>query len=142
MLLGGLGLEKHCVCGHRVTIRLRTVIFSNKVKIENVPIYSCGACDRSEVLPEVKEELSSLIRQLGGNPDKQDIRFDESNELAFLLHEVTKKERANVPAELIVKERVNQLLDLLLLAQSLDDKPWAEELRGRLSQIAKASIAI
>ncbi|MDF2815306.1 MAG: hypothetical protein K0Q81_1506, partial [Paenibacillus sp.] len=30
-------------------IRLRTVIFQNKVEIENVPIYSCDACQRTEV---------------------------------------------------------------------------------------------
>ncbi|MCI3921495.1 hypothetical protein MO973_14775 [Paenibacillus sp. TRM 82003] len=134
-------MEKHCVCGKKMSIRLRTVIFSNKVKIENVPIYSCGACERSEVLQDVKQELSSLIRRLGRHPEKQSISFNESNELAFLLHEATKKERANVPVESIVKERVNQLLDLLLLAQSLDDQPWTEEIRERLSQIAKASIA-
>ncbi|HZG54935.1 hypothetical protein [Paenibacillus sp.] len=134
-------MEKYCVCGHSMSIRLRTVIFSNKVKIENVPIYSCGGCDRSEVLQDVKHELSSLIRRLGRNPEKQEIRFNESNEVAFLLHEVTKKERANVPVEQIVKERVNQLLDLLLLAQSLGDEPWSEEIRDRLSQIAKGSIA-
>ncbi len=123
-----------------MSIRLRTVIFSNKVNIENVPIYSCNGCERSEVLQDVKQELSSLIRQLGRNPVKQHIRFNESNELAFLLHEATKKERANVPVEQIVKERVNQLLDLMLLAQSLGDEPWSEEIRDRLSQIAKASI--
>jgi hypothetical protein len=139
--LGGLGLEKHCACGHTMSIRLRTVIFSNKVKIDNVPIYSCGACDRSEVLQDVKQNLSSLIRRLGRNPEKQHISFHETNELAFLLHEATKKDRENVPVERIVKERVNQLLDLLLLAQSLNDEPWTEEIRERLSQIAKGSIA-
>ena len=133
-------MEKFCVCGQTMSIRLRTVIFSNKVKIENVPIYSCGGCERSEVLQDVKQELSTLIRELGRNPEKQHIRFNESNELAFLLHEATKRERANVPVEQIVKERVNQLLDLMLLAQSLGDEPWSEEIRERLSQIAKASI--
>lgn len=134
-------MEKYCVCGETMSIRLRTVIFSNKVKIENVPIYSCGDCGQSEVLQDVKQELSSLLRGLGRNPEKQRISFDESNELAFLLREAAKSERANVPVEAIVRERVNQLLDLLLLAQSLDDRPWTEEIRERLSQIAKASIA-
>jgi predicted nucleic acid-binding protein len=124
-----------------MSIRLRTVIFSNKVTIANVPIYSCDTCDRSEVLQDVKHELSKLIKQLGRNPEKQQLWFNESNELAFLLYEATKKERANVPVELIVKERVNELLDLLLLAQSLEDKPWTEEIRERLSQIAKGTIA-
>jgi len=124
-----------------MSIRLRTVIFSNKVKIDNVPIYSCVRCDRSEVLQDVKQELSELIRQLGRNPESQHIPFQETNELAFLLFEATKKERAHTPVEQIVKDRVNELLDLLLLAQSLGDEPWSNEIRERLSQIAKGSIA-
>jgi len=134
-------LEKYCSCGQPMSIRLRTVIFSNKVTIENVPIFSCAACERSEVLQDVKEDLSALIRQLGRNPGKQQIRFDESNELAYLLHEATKRERVHTPVESIVKERVNELLDMLLLAQSLRDAAWAEEIRERLLQISKGSIA-
>ena len=133
-------MEKRCVCGQPMEIGLRTVIFSNKVTIANVPIYSCGHCHRSEVLQDVKHELSSMLRELGRNPEKQEILFHESNELAFLLHEATKKERLNVPVESIVKERVNQLLDMLLLTQSLGDEAWADDIRARLSQIANASI--
>src|SRR5690606_31490617 len=109
--------------------------------IENVPIYSCDTCERSEVLQDVKKELSSLIRRLGNNPDQQHIHFQDTNELAFLLHEATKKERWNTPVDQIVKDRVNELLDLLLLAQSLSDEPWTEEIRRRLSQIANGNLA-
>ena len=124
-----------------MSIGLRTVIFSNKVKIENVPVYSCTACERSEVLHDVKGDLSTMLKALEGKEEKREIRFQEENELAFLLHEATKKERAHIPVEKIVEERVNQLLDMLLLAQSLGDTAWTEELRLRLSQIARGSIA-
>lgn len=134
-------MDKLCTCGEPMSIRLRTVIFSNKVTIENVPIFSCEACERSEVLADVKQELGNLIRHLGKNPEKQQILFNESNELAFLLVEATRKERANIPVELIVEERVNELLDLLLLSQSLQDESWTKEIRNRLSQIAKGSSA-
>ena len=134
-------MDKRCVCGHPMTIRLRTLIYSNKVKIENVPVYSCAACERSEVLHDVKRELSELLKALEETPEKREIRFQDENELAFLLLEATKKERAHVPVEKIVEERVNQLLDMLLLARSLGDDRWVRELRHRLSQIAKGSIA-
>jgi len=134
-------LEKYCVCGKSMNIKLRTVIFSKKVTIENVPIYSCSFCERTEVLAEVKPSLTSLIRDLGRHPDKQTVSFQEKDELAYLLSEAVKQERMNVPLELIVKERVNELLDMLLLAQSLNDLRWAEEIQHRLAQIAKNSIA-
>jgi len=133
---------KHCVCGQQMSIGLRTVIFSNKkIKIENVPVYSCPVCERSEVLRDVKPELCALLETSEAEPGRREILFQEINELAFLLHEAARKERAHVPVEKIVEERVNDLLDMLLLARSLGDDGWAGELRLRLSQIAKCSIA-
>lgn len=132
-------MEKRCECGGVMSIGVRNVIFSNKVSIENVPVYACGQCERHEVLPDVKRHLTEMIHQLGGRPEKQTIPFHESNELAFLIHEATKKERREISLDVIVRERVNQLLDLMLLARSLNDELWSEELRGRLSQIAQGS---
>jgi hypothetical protein len=138
---GEVKLVEQCICGSVMEIRLRTVIFSNRVKIENVPVYSCNACDRNIVYPGVKPELSELIRSLGGEPSSEHIQFNEVNELARLLYEVTQKEKSHIPVEQIVEERVNELLDLLLLAQSLKDETWANSIRDRLSQIARGRIA-
>ena len=135
-------MEKRCVCGHPMSIGLRTLIYSNKVKIENVPVYSCSACERSEVLHDVKRDLSLLLRTLDDRPEMREIRFQEENELAFLMMEAMKRDRAHVPVEKIVEERINQLLDMLLLARSLGDESWVRELRQRLAQIARGSIAI
>lgn len=134
-------MEKHCTCSHTMEIRLRKVIFSDAVKIENVPVYTCEHCGRSEVFPAVKEDLKVLLRKLGSKPEKQQINFDEANELANLLNEAAKKERIHVPVETIVRERVNELLDMMLLAQSLEDAHWAEDIRQRLSQITKGNFA-
>jgi len=125
-----------------MSIGLRTLIYSNKVKIENVPVYSCSACERSEVLHDVKRDLSLLLRTLDDRPEMREIRFQEENELAFLMMEAMKRDRAHVPVEKIVEERINQLLDMLLLARSLGDESWVRELRQRLAQIARGSIAI
>lgn len=134
-------MVKHCTCSHTMEIRLRKLIFSDAVKIDNVPVYSCEHCGRSEVFPEVKEDLKTLLKQLGSKPEKQHIHFDEANELANLLNEATKKERMHLPVETIVRDRVNELLDMLLLAQSLEDPRWAEDIRERLSQITKGNFA-
>jgi hypothetical protein len=114
---------------------LRTVIFQNKVEIENVPIYSCDDCGRSEVFPPVKSELTGYIRTLGAEPEKGSIRFNDISELALLLCKVTSQENKHCSVEAVIEERINELLDLLLLAQSLDDADWQEDVRSRLKQI-------
>ncbi|MHC2182086.1 hypothetical protein ACVLD2_003159 [Paenibacillus sp. PvR052] len=135
-------LQKQCKCGEHMGIRLRTVIYQNKVEIENVPIFSCEACSRSEVFPGVKPELTGLIGTLGSKPGKQHLQFEEVSEVAHLMVKVTEKKRAADPVEAIIQERINELLDLLLLAQSLNDEPWVDDVRMRLSQIAKHSITV
>ncbi|NQX57552.1 hypothetical protein [Paenibacillus qinlingensis] len=134
-------MQKYCKCGRTMNLRLRTVIYQSKVDIENVPIYSCEGCGRSEVVPHVKPELTGLIGRLGSKPEKQQFFFHEVSEVAFLLLKVTEKERMNDSMEKIVEERINELLDILLLAQSLGDEPWAEEIRKRLSQITQSAIS-
>ncbi|MDF2670634.1 MAG: hypothetical protein K0R67_2940 [Paenibacillus sp.] len=128
-------LHKQCKCGETMGIRLRTVIFQNKVEIENVPIYSCDACQRTEVFPAVKPVLTGFIKTLGREPEKKQVFFNEMSELAHLMYKVTNKENIHSAVERIIEERINELLDLLLLAQSLDDREWMEDVRHRLSQI-------
>lgn len=133
-------MHKQCKCGRDMEIRLRTVIYQSKVEIENVPVFTCEFCNRSEVLPEVKQELTGLIAELGGKPEKQRLRFDESSELAHLMRVVTDKEHRHEPVDKILEERINELLDMLLLARSLGDEPWMDDVRNRLSQISKHAI--
>ncbi|UUZ95876.1 hypothetical protein LJK87_16685 [Paenibacillus sp. P25] len=125
-----------------MSIRLRTVIYQNKVEIENVPIFTCESCSRSEVFSEVKPELTGLIGKLGARPGKQMLQFEEVSEIAHLMVKATEKKWASDPVETIIQERINELLDLLLLAQSLSDEPWQDDIRKRLSQIARHSSTV
>ncbi|CAG7622460.1 hypothetical protein ACFQI7_04985 [Paenibacillus allorhizosphaerae] len=134
-------MQKQCKCGKAMIIRLRTVIYQNKVEIENVPIFSCDSCSRSEVFSEVKPDLTSLIGTLGSKPGKQLLQFQDVSEIAHLMVKVTEKKRAADPVEMIIDERINELLDLLLLAQSLQDEVWIADVRKRLSQIASRSLS-
>lgn len=128
-------MQKLCTCGATMNIRLRTVIYQNKVEIENVPVYSCDDCQRSELFSPVKSELTGYIRTLGTSPEAGRVSFGDISELANLLHKVTRKENRHLAAVAIIEERINELLDLLLLAQSLDDADWMEDVRHRLKQI-------
>ncbi|MFD2612880.1 hypothetical protein [Paenibacillus gansuensis] len=133
-------MHKPCTCGQKLAVKLRTVIYTGKVEIENVPIYSCDLCKHSEVLQDVKEDLKQLIAGLGGKPGKQTLRFNEMNELADIIYSVSEKETLQISVKRIIEERINQLLDLLLVAQSAGDEEWADEIRSRLSQISKHTV--
>ncbi|MEK3722051.1 YgiT-type zinc finger protein [Paenibacillus sp. FSL H8-0034] len=135
-------LHKQCKCGSTMNIKLRTVIYKNKIEIENVPVFSCEDCRRSEVLAEVKSELTGVIGKLEQTTNKQHIHFNDISEIAHLMFKVTEKQYATDPVEKIVEERINELLDLLLLAQSLQDEPWVEDVRKRLEQISKQSLSL
>ncbi|WP_240762460.1 hypothetical protein [Paenibacillus thalictri] len=122
--------------------RLRTVIYQSNVEIENVPIFSCNSCQKSEVFAEVKPELTSLIGKLGSKPDKRQLLFDEYSEIAHLMMRASDKKLLASSLESIIQERINELLDLLLIAKSLDDEAWIADVRGRLSQLAKNHISV
>lgn len=135
-------MHKTCLCGNIMTMKLRTVIYSGKVEIDNVPIFSCEECSRSEVIPEVKPDLTGLIAKLGAEPDKQTYRFNECNEWADLLVEAKahKSQPDIAEVEALIGQRIDMLLDLYLLAQSMNDEEWMADLDKRLQQINRRSL--
>jgi hypothetical protein len=133
-------MEKSCACGHQKTLRLRSLIYSKKVAIMNVPVLGCAQCGHCEVLPEVAPDLIALLRDLGDKPVEQHIWFNEVNELAYIFFEANRRKRRKRPVPVIVEERINQLLDLLLLAQSLQNSEWVADVETRLTQISKAEL--
>ncbi|MFD1955111.1 hypothetical protein ACFSL6_13260 [Paenibacillus thailandensis] len=135
-------MRKTCSCGNLMVMKLRTVIYSGKVEIDNVPVFSCSECSRSEVIPEVKPDLTGLISQLGAEPTKQILLFNECNEWADLLVEAGagKKLPEDVEVKRLAEERVNMLLDLYLLAQTLNDEAWINEISRRLEQLSRKAL--
>ena len=132
-------MQKLCLCGESMSLKLRTVIFSGKVEIDNVPIYTCETCSRSEVIPEIKADLTGFIEELGEQPKKMNVLFNERNEWANLLveYKLTKKtaQTAKDQLEQLMKSRTNELLDLYLLAQSLQDQDWLDSIVRKLTQL-------
>jgi len=126
-----------------MSMKLRTVIYSGKVEIDNVPVYSCEACSRSEVFPEVKPDLTGLIGRLGSEPEPQTFLFNEWNEWADLILELYVRQKRPGQQELdrLIEERINKLLDLLLLARRMGDEQWAGEVEKRLSQISRRTMS-
>ena len=105
-----------------------------------MPIYSCESCGHTEILTGVKPHLTSLIAKLGSEPQQQKLNFEEINEWAYLISRAIDRELMNESIQHIVSERVDQLLDMMLLARSLHDYDWEDELRERLSQITNTAL--
>ena len=130
-------MQKRCSrCGNEMSIMLRNVIYRNRVKINNVPVYVCldEDCSHSQVVDMVKEDLKNLMNELGNNPLKQAVEFEEISEFSNLLVLVADQEE-EIPTKQLIEERINELLDIFLLAQSLGDEKWMSEVRKRLMQI-------
>ncbi len=134
---------KRCSCGGDMNLMLRTVIFAKKVNINNVPVYNCSLCGRNDVFPGVKEDVGKLVGQLGSKPAPRSIPFDQVHEwagvLSHALH-LSDSLQAAVIAR-AAEERINQLLDLWLIASSLDDEAWKMEIQNRLSQLSAQYIS-
>jgi hypothetical protein len=121
-----------------MNLKLRTVIFAKKVNINNVPVYNCSLCGRNDVFPGVKEDVGRLVGQLGSKPSPRSIPFDQVHEWAGVLSQALNLSDSLQAAVIAraAEERVNQLLDLWLIASSLEDETWKLELSNRLSQLS------
>ena len=121
-------------------VKLRTVIFSGKVEIDNVPVYTCPSCSRSEVFPEVKPDLTGLIGKLGERPAKQIYLFNEWNEWADLLveayHDCKLSDHEAIRRR--TGERIDMLLDLYNIAKSAHDADWMADIHKRLEQLCRS----
>jgi len=131
-------LLKRCPCGGEMNLSLRTVIFARKVNINNVPVYNCPGCGRNDVFPGVKEDVGKLVGQLGAKPAPGSIPFDQVHEWAGVLsqafYQADKLQAATIAKA--TKERIDQLLDLWLIASSLEDEAWKTEIHTRLCQLS------
>lgn len=116
---------------------LRTVVYAKRTEIRNVPVFTCTACSDSEVLAYVKKDLTDIIALHGDRnaTDRKIVRFHEENEVAEVLHELFLKGRkyAHVDElEKLLNDRINLLLDVLNMAQSMQDIEWMLDTEKRL----------
>lgn len=132
-------MERLCSCGKNIAVQLCTIVFQNRLNIENVPVYSCGHCGNSEVYSGVKSDLKGLIEKFEAAPGKQQIQFEEVSEIAhFYLQTLAKPLECRSVHERI-EERVNELLDTYILAKSLQDVEWTDDIHRRLLQLNELS---
>lgn len=136
-------LNKPCSCSGIMTIHMHTLIYSAKVKITGVPVYTCPNCSRYEPLPYIKRDLGKLISELQEAPGRRKYSFSDRNEWASVLQEtfegVIAREEANLEDALLlaVHERIDLLLDIYRFANDCSDEAWMNSTARRLSQLSQ-----
>ncbi|MFD2670239.1 hypothetical protein [Marinicrinis sediminis] len=129
-------MEKHChQCGEQMGIYLRTVVFSRQMEIENVPVYTCDECEVYQVLPSVKEHVKALLTQQEETASKHAVDLASENEIAQLLSMAADEQYEHYELNEMVEERINQLLDMLIMAKALHNEEWVKDVEDRLSQL-------
>lgn len=126
-------MEKRCRCGGWMVLTIRNVVYQGSVEIENVPVLTCERCERSEIAEAVKDDLKKLLDDLSCAAVPGKVNFEEVSEWAHVL--VQYAENAHVPLRDMLGERIDDLLDLYLLAKTLNDEDWMREIQGRLKQV-------
>lgn len=126
-------MEKRCRCGGRMVLTIRNVVYQGSFEIENVPVLTCERCEQSEVVEAVKDDLKKLLHALARETTTRKVDFEKVSEWAHVL--VQYAENARVPLRDVIGERIDDLLDLYLLAKSLNDEDWMREIQDRLKQV-------
>jgi hypothetical protein len=138
-------MNKSCGCGGTMTIHMHTLLYSTKVKITGVPVFTCNVCSRYEPLPVIKRDLGKLISELGQSAARQRISFTQRNEWAHVLSQTIADFNAGIIPDLeeamlrAVQSRVDLLLDIYRFASDCGDQHWMQETGVRLSQLTPQS---
>lgn len=139
-------MKKLCGCGGEMTIHMHTLIYSARIKITHVPVYTCGICARYEPLPVIKRDLAQLISELGDHPPKRHLSFANRNEWANVLKETFASglfhggmSELEESIRSAIQGRIDLLLDVYRVAGDLADLNWMEETAKRLSQLTLQS---
>jgi hypothetical protein len=117
-------------------LNLRTLVYQGRVEIENVPVYYCAKCETSEIVEKIKPHMIELIKDLGNRPEKKRVQFNDHSEWSQLLVMAATQERASgLEVKNVREERMNELLDLHILAESLGLEEWMKEIEEKLKEV-------
>lgn len=140
-------IHRACHCGGEMELHMHTLFFKGKVKIHNVPVYTCAQCSRYEPLTTVKRKLGELLTSLGDRPARQSVSLAEHHEWADLLREAFESfgevdpEHWSQYVNQAAAERIDLLLDLYRFAADSGDVNWGREVCRRLAQLIPGGVA-
>ncbi|MBC8079076.1 MAG: hypothetical protein H7X86_01935 [Gorillibacterium sp.] len=121
-------------------LKTRSVIYKRTIEFENVPVFICQSCAYSEVFPSVKVDLAKLLSQYKACLTKEKASFHEMNEIAGIIKQYVDQSVGAKGLSTLIDERINQLLDILILARSLKEDQWADDVQDKLTQLSDRSL--
>ncbi|MFF2907378.1 hypothetical protein [Paenibacillus sp. NPDC057934] len=132
-----------------MTIHMHTLVYNTKIKITDVPVYTCESCSRYEPLLAIKPALGELVQQLGREGIAgSKVSLTDCSEWAFVLKETFSKFSGDSLPELeaeirkTLQGRIDLLLDTYRFAGDSGDAEWMQETGERLSQLTLRSTQI
>lgn len=128
-------LEKRCRCDGWMELELRTLKFRHDTDIQHVPVYRCMLCDYHEILSHVKPIFMNLLDRLDEEKEPHTVYFNEISEYTDVLVQLSKANKDETELDDYLAQRVNQLLDLMNMAQQVRDEKWLNEIKYRLQQV-------
>lgn len=136
-------MRRKCSCNQPMNLELHTVIFSKKLEIQNVPVFSCMSCSTYELLAPLKTQLSEYLKTVQLPKERRVVSFAEMNEAANLFYDLYKR-KVNLDADNLIEimetfkqERINLLLDVYQYAVQMNDESWTCDTQRRLEQLAE-----
>lgn len=130
-----------CNCEQSLKLELRTVKYTRSVTIRHVPVLVCDQCLTYELIPSMRADLKKYVELFGPRPEITSFSLTDYHELAGVVYDVLADEscpddRLHAKLEDEIQHRINLLLDMYRLAESMHDDVWITDIRQRLSQLS------
>lgn len=112
-------------------------IRQEQVVVHHVPLLLCPVCHDVEIHHAVREEFDLLVDYARGDGAAR-VNFNEyvdDKNVAAMMENCISLE-ANRPEQLY-REQIDNALDLLGVAKSLDDSEWEQALKKRLTVLSQ-----
>ncbi|MDR9852826.1 hypothetical protein RJP21_04300 [Paenibacillus sp. VCA1] len=134
-------MSMKCSCEQSLKLELRTVKYTRSVTIRHVPVLVCNQCLTYELIPTMRSDLKKYVELLGPRPKQTTFSMKDYHELADVIYGVLAdaacpNEGLDAKIEHEIQERINLLLDMYRLAESMNDDGWISDIRQRLSQLS------
>lgn len=103
------------------------------VIVHQVPMFVCPVCHEVEVHPAVREELELVIEYAREDRAKEvTLRDTITPEMIAEWKEYGISFQDSNDLESVIREQIDNSLDLLRISKMLNDTEWEEELKKRL----------
>lgn len=123
-------------CGASM-IGTRGTLKHMRTRIQNVPLLFCPVCHRVEVHYLIEHEYEILAEYAHGD-GAAEIDFEDFVEIedSVQLFDNCVNEEDEDPMS-IVRNQIDMALDLLMVAKSMSDTEWEEQLKRRLHVLSQ-----